>query len=509
MRRTLITFAVALTVVVAFVAEADFWDDHSFVGHDSHHSTTLLTSLRIAHSGEIALDETQTRIVSMSPDASLEIGERRFLTRRWLEVRPDASGKPQYELKVGSRPRSEEDAQEFLALMMEDVVRSTTIGAQARARRILASGDIDGVLDEVARLDSNSARRIYIEIAASSESLTEEGAARIAHTAGYEINSSSRLRSTLVFLAEEFPSDWAVTGSLIEAAENIGSSSDKGRTLVELARIRGLNADEAVAMSDAVATISSGGEIVRTVQEVVRLEPTPEIIEQMLEPVSMLSSSHDRRRALDELISYPDLTESTYQRALELSRDIASSGERASFMSGLAGRMPDTERLQRRYIEIAGEIASSGDQSRTLTALLRSFVLSEELCRLWIETAGRVSSSGTAAGLLAEASRECPDNDATWQVYLAAVRDIPSSGDQRRALMALLERDGLGMQVIRDVALVAEDSIASTGESRQVKERAHALLVEEREPVEAAPSEPTPSEAETVEPESGDSVSGE
>jgi len=476
MRRTLIILAVALTVVALFWAEADFWVDHRFsLGHHFH-STTILTSLRVAHRGEIELDEAQTRIVSMSPDAFLEVGERRFLTRRRLEVRPDAAGRPQYKLTRGSRERSEEDAREFLALVMEDVVHSTTIGAHARARRILDSEGLDGLLEEVARLNSNSARRIYIEIATSAEGLGEEGAARIVRTAGREMTSSSRLRSALVFMAETFPADWAITGALIEAAENIASSSAKGQTLIELVRIRGLEIEDAPAMAEALSTIASGGEIVRAVQRITRLAPAPEIVEQMLEPVSRLSSSSYRRQALEELISYPGLSESTYWRALELSRDIASSGERAAFLGALAGKMPEVEGLQRHYLEVAGGIASSGDQASALTALLRGAAVSEELCRMWIQTAGQVSSSGTAASLLSQASRRCPDSEGVWSAYLEAVREIPSSGDQRRALMALLEREGLDPRVIEEVVSVAESAMASSGESQRVTDRAQSLL---------------------------------
>jgi hypothetical protein len=477
MRHILVTLALALTVVAFLAAEADFWDE-SFLRADHHHMTTVLTSFRVAHRGEIELDETQGRIVSMSPDARLQVAERRFFTRRRLEVRPDASGRPQYEFAVGSRERNEEEGREFLDLVMEDVLRVTTIGAHSRARRVFEADGMDGLLDEVARLDSNSARRIYIEIAADVEGLTEEEAVAVIRTAGREITSSSRLRSTLVELAEDLPAEWTVTEELIAAAENIPSSGVKAEALTEFTRVRGLQAEEAAAMAEAISTISSSGEVVRTVQRIARLAPSPEIIEQMLEPISGLHSSGDRRRALEDLISYPGLADSAYQRALELSRDIASSGERASFLSALADKMPQSEAMLRQYIEVAGTITTSGDEANALTVLLREAELSAELCRFWIETVGQVSSSGTAASLLAEASRHCPDEEVVWNAYLAAVREIPSSGDQRRALMALMERDGLDSGVVEQVIALAEQAIASTGESRQVTERAQSLLTE-------------------------------
>ena len=129
-RRTLITVAVALTVVAFFAAEADFWDDDLRIGSYDTYTSTLFTSFRVAHRGEIELDESQSRIVRMSPGAVLDVAERRFLTRRRLRVEAAADGRPEYELEVGSRQRSEEDALEFLADVMPQIVRSTTIGAR-------------------------------------------------------------------------------------------------------------------------------------------------------------------------------------------------------------------------------------------------------------------------------------------------------------------------------------------------------------------------------------------
>jgi hypothetical protein len=359
---------------------------------------------------------------------------------------------------------------------MEDVVRSSTIDAHARARRIVDAEGVEGLLEEVARLDSNAARRIYVEMAASVDGLGEEDAARIVRVAGREIGGSSRLRSTLVSLAEEFPAAWAVTGELIEAAENIASSSSKGQTLVELVRVRGLEIEDAEAMAEAVGTIASSGEIVRTLKKVAELAPSPEIVEVMLEPISSLSSSNDRRRALVDLTSYPELADSAYQRALELGREIASSGEKAAFLSTLVERMPEVEAMQRQFLEVAGGIASSGDQADALIALLRGSSLSEEICSLWVRTAGEIASSGTTATLLSEASRGCPDGEVVWSAYLAVVRDIPSSGDQRRALMALLDREGLDRRIIEEVESVADGAIASSGESQKVVKRTQSLL---------------------------------
>jgi len=428
-RRTLITLGLALTVVAFIGAEADFWSDYGLGRHDSFHTTTLLTSFRVSHRGEIELDEAETGIVAMSPNAVLEVRERRFLTRRRLSVRADASGRPEYEFAVGSRERSEADARKFLAVVMPSIVRSTTIGARPRAQHLLETKGLDGLLREVALLDSNAVRRIYIEEAITVEGLTEEQGLRVVRTAGREINSSSRLHASLAFLAEELPQEWMLGEEFAMAAESIASSSEKGAALVEIVRLRGLEVASARATADALQTIAAASEKRSAIIRIARLDSRPEIIEQLLEPIDSIQSSSERRRALEELVSFPDLAASAYARALDIGYEIASSSEKAAFLSALADVLPSDEALQRRYLRVAASIAASSEQ--------------------------------------------------------------------RRAMMALLERQDLSAAVVGEVAVTAEDSIASTSERQAVIDRAREVLRSDpavEEPPQA-PTEPA-SEAE-------------
>ena len=94
-----------------------------------------------------------------------------------------------------------------------------------RARRILETNGFDALLREVTFLDTNAARRIYLEEAASIEGLTEEQGGEIVRAAGREMTSSSRLRSVLTYLAEEMPEAYKDVASVVEIMHQSGISN--------------------------------------------------------------------------------------------------------------------------------------------------------------------------------------------------------------------------------------------------------------------------------------------
>ena len=469
-RRNLIILAVAITGLAFLAAEADFQSDIPSSKH-YHYNSTLFTSFGIAHTGEIEVNPDETGILRLAPDAELDVRVRRFTSRRRLEIRANAAGEPVYYYKEGARERSEDEAKEYLASVMDEVLRRTSVGAEARARRILAEDGLDELLREVSYLGSSSSRRIYLQIAGESENLQLEGAAAIIQTAGREMASSSRLRDTLLELAENLPSEWELNSELAESAERIASGSVKGETLVEIARVRPLGVDDADDFADAISSIASSGIKRQTIISIYQIQPTAEVTEALLAAAATLDSSSDRRRVLTQLVGEAGLPESLYSEGLDIGQRISSSGEKAMFLEAIAEVLPSTDAMHREYIEVSATISSSGERRNALKALIEASWLSPEICREWITSAGGLSSSGLTAGLLVQGAYWCPGGERVLRAYLDAVAGMGSSGDQTRALMALLDRADLDRGLLADLEAFVESNVSSSGERQAIMDR--------------------------------------
>lgn len=470
-RSTLIILAILFTLFAFVAADLDFWRDHGFTGRIHYHSNTLLSSLAIASRGEIEVDDERGEIVALEPGGYLEIRERRLTTRRRLGVRGDASGRPVYSYQVGSDRRPESEAREYLAAKLDQILSTTTIGAETRARRLAEDEGAERVLAEIDRLETNSLRSIYLARAARAPGLDADLAARIVRTAGGVVDSSARLGELLADLAESLPVEWNLTAELARAAESIASSAERANALEAVVRRRSLEATDVGVLGEVVASIPSSSVKGRLIRRLVELEPMPALVEAMLTASRSIESSAERRRVLTALSTVPDLPPELYREALDVAEEIASSSERAGFLKDLVDLLPPRPALESRYIEVASTIRSSVEQQRALAALLAARALSPPVCAEWVRSAGGVASSRVTAELLVAAAARCAAEPAVRRAFLSAVEGLPSSVDQRRSLVALVEAADLDADARSEIAAVAERAIASASERAVVLER--------------------------------------
>lgn len=469
-RSTLIILAILFTLVAFVAADLDFWRTHGLEGRVHYHSNTLLTSFAIASRGDLEFDEERGEIVAIAPGALLEIRQRRLTTRWRLEVRGDSSGRPIYRYEVGSRQLPEAEAKRYLATHLDQILSTTTIGAEARARRLAREEGVERVLEEVGRLETNSLRRIYLGEATRAPDLDEELAVRLVRTAARAITSSSQLGETLVEMAEALPASWTLTGELARAAESIASSSERASTLESVVRQRSLEPADVEALRRSVTSIASSSEKGRLIRRLVEIEPVPWLVEGMLEAARSIESSTELRRVLSALVTVPELYDELFLAALDVSEEIASSREKSGFLEGLVAVLPSSPELASRYVEVASTISSSVEQRSALAALLEDRALSPGVCVEWVRSASEVASSEVQADLLVAAARRCAASPQVLPAYLRAVEELPSSVDQRRALVALVEVAELDATARAEIASVAERAVASASERAVVLE---------------------------------------
>ncbi|MEQ8424251.1 MAG: hypothetical protein RIA63_06040, partial [Cyclobacteriaceae bacterium] len=123
-----------------------------------------LTSFDVEVRGKIELTDDDKDIKSMSSDGYLEIKKTVFGSRRTLIVSPNAGGllKEYYEgrTKIPFDPAGKE----WMAEILPELVRSTTIGSESRVDRFFKKGGTSAVLNEIRNLQSNYVQSHYASL---------------------------------------------------------------------------------------------------------------------------------------------------------------------------------------------------------------------------------------------------------------------------------------------------------------------------------------------------------
>ncbi len=370
--------------------------------------SNALSSVEIRSRGEIELSEDGSEVMGLAPGARLLLRERRLSRVRELEITAAPDGTPQFHYEVGGRQSEiDDEARRWMAAMMLRVARETHIGAAARARRILSQNGPDALLDETEDLESSAAAQIYIR------QLVERGPAdppilqRAVRVAARTISSSSRLRKTLVTLAESQPQDSPLTVELMEATEEISSSSESRKALAEIVRRRPLDAESAIAMARAIGTISSSSERRAALEELSRAAPPQEdVFSAILRTIEGISSSSEQRRALISLIDKQTLSPFIQSETAQAVRRISSNSERLRVLERLAEVCSTEKTVIRSYLDAVESMSSSSSQGKALTALLQNRRLNDEALEAVLRTAQRISSRSVRERVSEEIERQ-------------------------------------------------------------------------------------------------------
>jgi len=143
-------------------------------GRYKYKSYTPFNSLEIDYRGKITVTNDDKDIKSISPGGYLTISNKTFGNRRTVRIKGVENGKLKREYFVGKNQESwEPDGRKWLAENLLDVIRISGIDAENRVRRIYKNNGIEGVLDEISEISSNSISTKYFEATLEIEELKQ------------------------------------------------------------------------------------------------------------------------------------------------------------------------------------------------------------------------------------------------------------------------------------------------------------------------------------------------
>jgi len=185
--------------------------------------------------GSIEFSDDDRDVKSISPGGYFRVEEDYFLlfAGRWYEVSADSQGRLSrtYYDHGHERPL---DSQGLAWLMraMPEAIRHTGIGAGPRLQRILKQGGTAAALTEISRIDSDEAKRIYIQELVTKNALGREpleGAMLQARKIGSDDEKADLVKSVASYYLKD-----GLREPIFQVAGTIGSDEDRANVLCDL-----------------------------------------------------------------------------------------------------------------------------------------------------------------------------------------------------------------------------------------------------------------------------------
>ncbi|MBO9664942.1 M56 family metallopeptidase [Dokdonella sp.] len=369
------------------------------------------TSIRVGDSdrmlsvkikGTVVFNDRDDGIASLSDGGSASFAE----TKQGVERRVDYAmrdGKLEQRYFVGDREQPLDDAgRSWIATLLPNIIRDTAIGAEARVKRIHAAGGAAAVFDEIARIQSDYARRIYLEQLFALGKLAPAEVTR-ALQAIDKLDSDYERRNALAALATIAPFDEAQQKLVLGQVDKIDSDYERAEMLIGV---------------------------------LPKLAPTPELRKAWLAAAEKIGSDYERRRVLSALLDGRQVDEATLQEVLRASNAIGSDYERRELLVSTIRRADDSERLAAAYATVVDGIGSDYERREATMALLRAPKFGKLGARSVLDVADRIGSDHECREILVALAKVMPQDADLVARYRDVARRLSDSdrGAVERAL---------------------------------------------------------------------------
>ena len=430
----------------------------------------------IKWTGAFRISDDDKDIVWVEAGKSVQVSDGGWVFSTGVEVKGLADGKVDrgYYRNGFTRPY-EPEGREFLATMLQKVVRVSGFGAESRVERFLKQGGVNAVLAEIELLQGDYARRVYytelikqakvppaeltrimgrasetiqsdyelasLVVTALGASQGDEAARVAAIDATKTIGSDYEMRRALTAALTE-PVSAKVSASVLAAAANIQQDYERATLLIDVAKKGGLVTSTKTAYFDLVKGIRSPYEQGRVLRSVTASTNLPEdVMSDAVKASQTMSGDYERRQFLSSSMARQPVTPKNAGDLLQSAAGIKSDNERATLLVDLAKKGGVTNETAAAFFPLVSSMTSSYEQRRVLQAVLGSAPLSDPVLTGLLKAAASISSDYECAETLLTVARKHTLSGAARSLYLAAADTIASEHEQTRVLAELVRSE--------------------------------------------------------------------
>lgn len=330
--------------------------------------------MRVEIQGKAEFTEDYTDIHDVSEDGYVRIEEDRHGQSRRYEVRRSTNGQLQriYYLNGEARPLDQE-ARNWLRKIVLDAVRQSGFDADKRVQTIMRQRGVSGVLEEIALITGDYAKRIYFQALIKSGNLNAAALQNMLREAARQISSDYEQAQLLIGVAEVLTGKEAAMPAFFEATATIKSDYEHKRVLTALLKNNTPSHEVLVQIAKSAASISSDYEKASVLKSVAAVYlDDRELRTVFFQTVETIKSDYEHHGVLSALLKNSKLNEEVLSGMLNSATRISSDYEKATFLLEASNAYAGDARLRDAFLKAVETIKSEYERGRVLSALMKN-----------------------------------------------------------------------------------------------------------------------------------------
>ncbi len=296
-------------------------------------------SFSLEFEGDITISDNDEDVVAISRNGYMEIKKTAFGSRRRIFIEPDNAGRLIKKYYVG---RSEEnfspEGKKWLAEILPEILRSSTLAAEQRVDRFYKKGGTDAVLNEVGYIDSDYVKSTYIKLLLDKNPKGKD-LISILDVVGKDIDSDHHRASILKRNTQAFLSSEGTTSAYIKAAGQINSDHHKADVLKRSIKDGGVTGSQMNALFGIAKSINSDHHKADVLLTVLKNRDLNDANINLLIATSKdINSDHHKANVLKAALKSQGVSANSYSALLESMENVNSDHHAASILKELLNK---------------------------------------------------------------------------------------------------------------------------------------------------------------------------
>lgn len=382
--------------------------------------------LNVEYDGKIVFADDDKSIKSISRGGYMLIRKTSFGQRREVLAEPDGD-KVSYEYRVGRRRQEwNQEAEEFLADVLIEVIRTTSIGAEGRVERFYTKGGMEAVLEEVDEIRSDFVSHVYLQFLLDEYDLSDEDLVKLARYVPSELDSDHYITEVFKDNSDKFLKNTETTNAFLSAIGRMDSDH-----YISLILTRALRED----LDD-------------------------DALIKVIDAAEMMDSDHYKTNVLKEVLDRRDLSDKLVDAVIKASTDIDSDHYATIVISDALDRPNLSDEAFNNLMDAVSNIDSDHYVTQTFMSMLRDREVSDQVVKAIIQRLEYMDSDHYRAVIISELYDDHLISEQYWSSLLNTIDDVDSDHYATQMLSKLLKNElseEQYAQVLRKVADIDSD----------------------------------------------------
>ena len=289
----------------------------------SHSSGT--TDFNVEMRGTIELSDDDRDIKSISEDGYLRISKTVFGSKRSLVIESLGDGRIKKEYYEGrTKMPWDPNGKAWLSEILPEVVRTSTIGAESRVKRLFRKGGTAAVLEEIDRIDNDHVKAHYANLLMKENVQPKDYPVIIREVAG-DMKSDHYITDFLKTNATKFLRQKDAISAMFSAASDMESDHYKAIVITETLKGSDQSAEGLRLALHATADMDSDHYIAIVLSNLLKQNNLSDAtLTELVKTTNTIESDHYRTQVLTEALQKPNLSQSAHQQLLAAVKEMSS-----------------------------------------------------------------------------------------------------------------------------------------------------------------------------------------